>query len=1105
MNFINKIFNGYDRKLSKLSKRAKRIMDLEMEIQKLSDNELREKTNDFRNKVYNGEDLDNILEEAFAVVREGAHRALGMKHFEVQIMAGIAMHEGNIAEMKTGEGKTLVATLPAYLNALTGEGVYVITANDYLAKRDREEMSKLYEFLGLSVGLVNGNMNMIQKKIAYGCDITYGTHSEFGFDYLKDNMAVIKEYTVQTKRNFAIIDEVDSILIDEARTPLIISGIGNRPSEFYVKVNDFAKSLELESDYEFGSEGRVVHLTDAGMDKAEVFFELKDITDASNAELLHHIRQGLTANYIMKKDQDYVVKNGEVVIVDKFTGRLMEGRTYSNGLHQAVEAKEGLNIKMESKVMATITYQNYFRMFKKLAGMTGTAFTEKNEFIETYGMDVLQIPTNKPIARKDNDDLLFLNQKAKMDALIEDIAKRHETGQPVLVGTIYIDKSEDLGRLLESKGIPHRILNAKQDANEAEIISQAGQKGSITIATNMAGRGTDIKLGEGVAELGGLYVIGTERHESRRIDNQLRGRSGRQGDPGESRFYVSFEDSMFEKLDPDEKERMEKIVSKITSGPDEPVHDKMVSKAVENVQNGIESINFRIRKATLEYDQILNKQRDTIYAERNSILNGEDKKEFVKGIILDIIDKTIERMTSGSEFAEEWDMDSLEAEMDKLFDTDGNRLFSDFEDIEAVERVDLKEKAAKFAMEKYEDREEQIGEKEFRFLERLVIMKKIDQKWVDHLDVVDQLRTESRFVSVGQQNPIRVFNQEAYDMFEDMLEEVKRESIAEIFRIDTASKESGESVQDISEEERVERMKALQEKYKITKRQMPIVDEDAPVVSFKVDINATEEIDVIAQLYYLEGGFEQKLEPFKAEYFVKGEFEVAFDNLFKSKKWPRGWYQIKLFVCNKEAGCINFAVGARKDVSNKGQAPSDITVKNMGFHSCTQSELNVELESKIITKGNKRAKIVIGNNFANAIDFAMPASEGKALMKLQRGEKPFKTGIYTLYIEIEKGKSLVHKFAVVNEVSKDQEFLKMMVNLGISEEAVKAGKSLRMLAEINDMDNNRSVIRKPMEISESGMYEIVFRRPKSGWNEGRHEFRVMCGNHIVVKDYFLVK
>lgn len=640
MGLFDKIFGSYsDREVKRITPIVDKIDSLGPEMEKLSDEELKQKTFEFKDRYAKGESLDDMLPEAFAVCREAATRVLGMKHYREQLIGGTVLHQGRIAEMKTGEGKTLVATLPVYLNAIAGKGVHVITVNDYLATRDKEWMGQLYEFLGLTTGVIVHGLTNDQRREAYNADITYGTNNEFGFDYLRDNMVIYKEERVQRPLHYCIVDEVDSILIDEARTPLIISGAGSKSTDLYKIADFFVKKLREEEDYTIDEKAHAAMLTDKGVAEAEKAFGIENYADANNMELQHHITQALKANYVMKRDKDYMVKGDEIAIVDEFTGRLMEGRRYSDGLHQAIEAKEGVKVQRESKTLATITFQNYFRMYTKLAGMTGTALTEETEFREIYGLDVVVIPTHRPIQREDHPDLVFKTAKGKYDAIVEEIIETHKTGQPVLVGTTSIEKSEYLSSLLKKKGIPHKVLNARYHEQEAEIVSHAGELGNITIATNMAGRGTDIKLGEGVLEVGGLKIIGTERHESRRIDNQLRGRSGRQGDKGHSRFYISLEDDLMRIFG---SEKLQAVVERLGLEETEAIESKMVTKSIENAQKKVEGNNFDIRKTLLGYDDVMNKQREVIYKQRSQVLEGENLEDSVQAMIEDVVTSAVQ-------------------------------------------------------------------------------------------------------------------------------------------------------------------------------------------------------------------------------------------------------------------------------------------------------------------------------------------------------------------------------------------------------------------------------------------------------------------------------
>jgi len=855
MNLFEKIFGTYsEREIKRIMPIVDKVMALEEQYSNLSEDELKGKTIELKSRLENGETLDDILPDAFATMREAAWRVLGMKHFRVQIIGGIVLHQGRIAEMKTGEGKTLVATLPVYLNALSGKGVHVITVNDYLAKRDSEWMGKVYKYLGLTVGLVVHGMTHEEKKDAYNCDITYGTNNEYGFDYLRDNMVTYKEQLVQRELNFAIVDEVDSILIDEARTPLIISGPAEKSTEMYKKADSFVKTLKsktiLESndkeiednededyDYIVDLKAKSATLVTKGTKKAERYFGIENLSDIENSTIAHHINQALKAHGIMKNEQDYVIKDGQVIIVDEFTGRLMYGRRYNDGLHQAIEAKENVAVQNESKTLATVTFQNYFRMYHKLAGMTGTAMTEEAEFQGIYKLDVIEIPTNKPMARQDLNDVIYRSEKSKLNAVVEEIAKSHEKGQPVLVGTITIEKSEELSKLLKRRGIKHEVLNAKYHEKEAEIIAQAGKYGAVTIATNMAGRGTDIMLGgnaeylakqemrkqgfeedminhatsfaetkdeeilkarevfrnlndkykkeidkerEKVVEAGGLKVIGTERHESRRIDNQLRGRSGRQGDAGESRFFISLDDDLMKLFGGDKVKMMAEAMG-ATEADDLPIEFGLMSHTIENAQKRIEGRNFAIRKNVLQYDDVMNLQRETIYGERRRVLFGENMRENIIKMVKTVANDTVERFTGEDTYVEDWDFESLETNIDRIF---GIKDFNfSQEDLESLDKEDIKEKLEEKVLALYEEREEEFGEEIFRELERTVMLQIVDQKWMDHIDAMDQFRRGIGIRAYGQQNPIQAYKMEGYDMFEEMIASIQEDVVRLLYHL----------------------------------------------------------------------------------------------------------------------------------------------------------------------------------------------------------------------------------------------------------------------------------------------------------------------------------
>ncbi|MGL5575802.1 MAG: preprotein translocase subunit SecA [Sarcina sp.] len=778
MGFLDKIFGSYsERQVKKIIPVVDKIDALIPEMEKLSEEELKGKTQEFRERLAKGETLDDLLVEAFAVVREASRRQLGMSHYREQMIGGIVLHQGRIAEMKTGEGKTLVATLPVYLNALSGKGVHVITVNDYLASRDREIMADVYEYLGLTTGVIVHGLNNDQRREAYGADITYGTNNEFGFDYLRDNMVIYKEERVQRKLNYCVVDEVDSILIDEARTPLIISGQGDKSTDFYKIADFFVKRLQTETHFTVDEKGHAVMLTDEGVEEAEKAFNVENYADADNMQLQHYITQALKANYLMKLDKDYMVKEDEIIIVDEFTGRLMEGRRYSDGLHQAIEAKEGVKIKRESKTLATITFQNYFRMYDKLSGMTGTALTEENEFRDIYNLDVVVIPTHRPIQRKDQKDLVYKSQKGKYMAIVEDIIETNKKGQPVLVGTTSIEKSEIVSGLLKKRGIQHKVLNAKYHEQEAEIVSKAGEYGRITIATNMAGRGTDIKLGEGVIEAGGLKIIGTERHESRRIDNQLRGRAGRQGDPGESRFYVSLEDDLMRLFGSD---RVISIADKLGLEEDEAIENGMVTKTIENAQKKVEGNNFDIRKSLLGYDDVINKQREIIYKQRTEVLEGEDLKASVIGMIDSIIEEAVALHLNEDD--EDYD-NSIKMFLNYLEDL---FLPADLFTVDMLKNKDTDEVLEEIinkAHELYEEKEVSIGSEQMREIERVILLKIVDTKWMDHIDNMDHLKQGIGLMAYKQQDPVQAYQQQGSDMFTEMIESIQNDTVKYLYHV----------------------------------------------------------------------------------------------------------------------------------------------------------------------------------------------------------------------------------------------------------------------------------------------------------------------------------
>ncbi|WP_314726932.1 preprotein translocase subunit SecA [uncultured Veillonella sp.] len=778
LGFLQRLLgNNNAKEIKKMRAIADHINEIEPNYVKLSDANLVAKTDEFKRRLQKGETLDDLLPEAFAVVREASKRVLGMRHFDVQLMGGICLHNGNIAEMRTGEGKTLVATLPVYLNALTGKGVHVVTVNDYLATRDSEQMGRLYNFLGLSTGLIVANLDFNQRREAYACDITYGTNNEFGFDYLRDNMVTDVLQMVQRQLNYAIVDEVDSILIDEARTPLIISGPGQRSTDNYYKLAKIVPHLVRDEDYIIDEKQKTIAPTDSGIEKVEQMLGVENLYDAENIELNHLLGASLRAYAMMHRDTDYVVKDGEVVIVDEFTGRLMFGRRYSDGLHQAIEAKEGLKVERESQTLASVTFQNYFRMYEKLAGMTGTAKTEEKEFIDIYGLEVIPIPPNKPLIRIDLPDQIFKTKAAKYRAVVRNAVERHKVGQPLLIGTTSITQSEELSDMLLRAGVPHNVLNAKHHEKEAEIVANAGQMGMVTIATNMAGRGTDITLGEGVPELGGLAILGTERHESRRIDNQLRGRSGRQGDPGSSQFFLSLEDDLMRIFGAD---NITGIMDKLGMEEDEPIEHSLITKSIERAQKKVEDHNYNIRKYVLEYDDVMNQQREVLYEQRRRILRNESLRETINEMIDKLVTDSVDAYADEKLYPEEWDYEGLYKHLSQYFLTED---IMTPQDMEEYTRQELLERLLEIAHEEYQDRVNMLGEAMFSQLEKAIMLRVVDNKWMEHLDNMDMLREGIGLRAYGQKNPLVEYKFEAFEMFQNMIAAIQDETIMALYKI----------------------------------------------------------------------------------------------------------------------------------------------------------------------------------------------------------------------------------------------------------------------------------------------------------------------------------
>ena len=793
LGLLKNLLDDNAKEIKKLTKIVTQVNDLEPQIQRLTDEQLAGKTAEFRQRLDQGAELNDILPEAFAVVRETSRRVLGMRHFDMQLIGGVVLHQGRISEMKTGEGKTLVATLAAYLNALSGLGVHVVTVNDYLARRDSDWMGRIYRFLGLEVGLIVHGLDYDQKKAAYAADITYGTNNEFGFDYLRDNMVIHAEQMVQRKLNYAIVDEVDSILIDEARTPLIISGQADKPTDLYYTIAKVIPRLKKEADYKVDEKAHVATLTEEGLAKVEKMLGVENLYDNEHAELSHLVSQGLKAYALMKRDRDYVVKDGEVIIVDEFTGRLMFGRRYSEGLHQSIEAKEGVKIEKESQTLATITFQNYFRMYDKLAGMTGTAETEEEEFRKIYRLDVVVIPTNKPMVRRDLPDVVYRTEQGKFTAAVEEIAERNRQGQPVLVGTISIEKSELLSEMLKKRGVPHQVLNAKFHEKEAEIVSQAGQPGMVTIATNMAGRGTDIVLGEGVTGLGGLHIIGTERHEARRIDNQLRGRSGRQGDPGSTRFYVSLEDDLMRLFGAD---NIKGLLDKLGMDDTTPIDHPLISRSIEAAQKRVEARNFDTRKHVLEYDDVMNQQREVIYEQRRRVLMGENLRESMEDMLETVVKRTIDRFAGELKYPEEWDLPNLIDYAEQVFLP--RQSFVPTE-LRTMTKDQVQQAFEEQAFQFYEQREQELGEETMRELERVIMLRVVDEKWMDHLDAMDELRQGIGLRAYGQRDPLVEYKFEAYEMFNEMISDIQADILRYALRVSIVEQPQTPQVQNLVE------------------------------------------------------------------------------------------------------------------------------------------------------------------------------------------------------------------------------------------------------------------------------------------------------------------
>lgn len=1107
IDLIGSLFDDNKKILKKIDKKAVAVMNLDSQMSELTDDELKAKTVEFKERFIAGETLDDLMIEAFAVVREAAWRVLGMKHFKVQIMGGIALHGGNIAEMKTGEGKTLVGTLPAYLNAIEGKGVFIITVNDYLAQRDRQEMGQVFEWLGLNVGLIERQMQPAQKKEAYAADITYGTNSEFGFDYLRDNMAVVKNNVAQRGLNFAIIDEVDSILIDEARTPLIISGTGNIPSQFYITVDNFVKSLKAEDDYEVDHEKKSVELTESGMDKTEKIFNLEDFSSEKNVELLHHIRQSLVANYVYKKDREYVVQDGEILIVDQFTGRLMPGRRFSNGLHQAIEAKEGTKVQKESKNLATISYQNLFKLFNKLSGMTGTATSEAGELSSIYGMGVVSIPTNRPMIRKDEEDWIYSTKKGKFNAIVDEVRAAHEIGQPVLVGTIFIDDSEVLSKYLKKAGISHKLLNAKQNKEEAEIIALAGQKGSVTIATNMAGRGTDIKLGEGAAEAGGLYVIGSEKHDSVRIDSQLRGRSGRQGDAGKSRFFASLEDKLFDHFDEERLESVKKVIEKSGATEDERLIGKTFQKAIDSAQNNVNSMYKRVRENTLKYDGILSQQRRVIYDERDKILNSEDMSEFIQSTIANSVEIGLKQIIGLEKFPENWDLKELEyfikTEMGLDIEYDLTKLEPD-----EVEELDLEKLVAFYEAEGlriYAEREEAITPIKMRFVERLILMRTLDNLWMEHIDIVEQMKQGVMMQYIGVRDPLDEYNKEAYEMFEETMRRIKVDTLKKIFELKSTEETEAVKIEKIkanqSDEDKAKRLELLEEKFKLEQKQLQRIPNNVAEIPFDVDINATQSLDITSRLYYLGDGLEERLSEFDESQTIDGVFKVSL-KATNDTLWAIGWYQVRVYVIGQLAKSIDFYIEDAKvlaELQEKAATKRDTEQKSaqpIQFLPNNKEQVNFDLNvgENIVSI---KAHLFVNKRLQQS--FEVPVQSGKCRIEMKRPENGWMKGMVNLLLELSEENRMDIPLMFVDVYSASEPAL----NLGIQMK-IEGDGDVDLIGQLVDISQQKVVLQFPIKASALTKGSLTLNSEK-GFAKGVYEMKLAQGQKIIYAKQFMIQ
>jgi len=1077
-------FDLSKKRMSKLEAKADSIIMLEEDIGKLSDKELKNKTLEFKDLLKENKTLDDILPEAYAVVREASYRILGLKAYRVQIMAAIELHNGNISQMKTGEGKTLASLFPAYLNALEEKGVHVVTVNNYLAKRDKEEMGQVYEFLGLSVGLIEREMSNDMKKLAYQSDITYGVNSEFGFDFLRDNLAVTKNMIAQRNLNYVIIDEIDSILIDDAKTPLIISGQGKLPSEFYNIIDKFVKTLKKGKHY--------IDITDDGIKKVEKVFGFENLYIQENQEFLHHLNQALRANHLFKKDKEYLVSDGEILIIDKYTGRALKGRRFSKGLHQALEAKEKLQVQKESKTLATITYQNYFNKYNKMSGMTGTAVSEEEEFRTIYGMDVVEIPTNRPVIREELEDQIFKTENEKIDNIVSKVKEKYLTGQPILIGAVHIDTSEKISEELKKVGISHTVLNAKQNSEEAEIIALAGQKGAVTIATNMAGRGTDIKITDDVKKLGGLYVIAVEKHEAKRIDKQLIGRCGRQGDPGETQFFISFEDKIFDYLTEEKKEELDIKLNELS------ITHNYFKEFVEKTQQVVNGINSSIRQRTYEYELIIANHRRVIYGERDKILNSVSMKEYYQATMDYIIEKIIKEFTSEIEYPEDWDLEGIQK---TVYSQLGYKSEIDLLNLTEEEVMELNENqliadVLNEAHVIYAKRENIIGDEKMRYLERLILMKVIDEKWIIYLTEVEELKQELRMHYTAKEPIMRKYNKECNNMFESLKLDIQKTSLKRVLSLlnglEKEEKQANSLYEKLTEQEKNDHLKKLEEKFEVIRQRLPKISKNQSKLVFKGDINTTEEMEVKINLYYLNDGIEKPLLDHCYKKVIDGPFDVEFN--LENDVWKTGWYQVRINVLNEVAQRIDYFISEDKDL-NQTKDTEEIDVRKLKFFPNNIDEINFNIKINKPKFEDKEIKAHLLLNTKLIVSTQLKIENKIAKIKFQNKNKKLQNGIYHLILNIDE--QIKVPFLVADSHNAKNVTIKLPIRLNTNEE-------FDLVCDMFNLDTEKTIVKmnvKSVDIPKGG---LQFTK-KNGWDTGRYMFRIFKDNHIIYNKFIIVE